>query len=182
MKGVRECWPGGLVRILGGAAKWHFRSITVPSLSRTWRTARSRTWRTRTPRWRSGPCTSPPSWRRRTLSSCSPPPPLTLSLLWPSCTVCCVLLCIPSWQISKLSIDVCGVYLDAKDISIDPFIYVCLCMSMSTFYINTRYCPFLINKMRPYKMLMLDMLRKYQLVSRRLSCHNKCLHKCFSST
>ena len=37
-------------------------------------------------------------------------------------------------------------------------------MSMSTFYINTRYCPFLINKMRPYKMLMLDMLRKYQLV------------------
>ena len=41
-------------------------------------------------------------------------------------------------------------------------------MSMSTFYINTRYCPFLINKMRPYKMLMLDMLRKYQLVG---GCH-----------
>ena len=74
----------------------------------TWRTARIRTWRTRTPRWRSGPCTSPPSWRRRTLSSCSPPPRLTLPLLWPSCTqVCCVLLCIPSWQISKLSIDMC---------------------------------------------------------------------------
>ena len=82
MKGVWECWPGGLVRILGGAARWHFRSITVPSLTaRTWRTARSRTWRTRTPRWRSGPCTSPPSWRRRTLSSCSPPLLLTLSVV-----------------------------------------------------------------------------------------------------